>query len=113
MFWRRKKAREPTLLELLSAFVNSPSLSDARQILERSPALMSAEAESILANNVASLRGQGNTAAAEQLASYITILQQSRSAGLDAAFREAESANPEPPPELLPLLSEAYEAERS
>jgi CHAT domain-containing protein/tetratricopeptide (TPR) repeat protein len=113
MFWRRKKKREPALIELLDAFVNAPSLLDARQILERSPALMSAEAESILANNVASLREQGHTAAAEHVASYITILRQSRSEGLDVAFREAASANPEPPPELLPLLSEAYEAERS
>jgi CHAT domain-containing protein len=112
MFWRRKKEPQLTLMESLGEFVNALSLVEARNVLERSPQLLTDQAESILADNASRLRSTGNSEAADALQRYISILRTSRAAGIERAFDEAAAAEPVAPAELTPLLTEASDAEQ-
>ncbi len=86
-----------SLLDLIAEFVNAPDWDASRQVLGRSPMLLSAQAEQTLDGLVQMYAAQGDLRLAHHLAMHRDLLRNCRELGYDAAFRLIST----PPDETL------------
>lgn len=79
---------EPGTLRLaLWRFVQSENWEDARDLVAAHPALLSAEADGVLAEAIATALAEGDTATAEHLAWHRALLHHCRTGGRHRALR--------------------------
>lgn len=86
----------PPLLQALQELTAVPTWSEAREILERHPELMSDESFQTLDNLIAEADAQGDTTTSLALAGYRRLLERSRQIGPEKALEELQVAQPEP-----------------